>query len=340
MGIEFKDAWELYYREFGDKRNGLVALIILLLGTLVIVPDYLFADSYPKDILIFRIMVSTIGFIGLILFRLKLFSNRVMILIYAMPMFILTTYMISRVVDPLAITQQTNTLGIVGIFFMGVLILDTRSWVIISSTVILSYFVFILFLSKAPVSEYFSHGGVLMVAGFITFPIIAKIRYRLQRENYIMSYEIKCQKEDLEYYANNDILTGVFNRRGGMQILQKAISMTNRHNLPLSLCFIDLNGLKAVNDSRGHSEGDRFIEKVADSIRRRVRESDTVFRFGGDEFIIIFPGCNRDEALLIIGDIEGVHRDFSFGISEYLEGMTLDDLINQADKSMYLNKNR
>lgn len=338
MGIEFKDAWESYYREFGDKRNGVVALLILLLGTLVIIPDYLFADSYPKDILIYRIIVSSVGFLGLLLFRLKLISNRVMILIYAIPMFILTTYMISRVTDPLAINQQTNTLGIVGIFFIGVLILDTRSWIIISATVILSYFLFILFFANGDISEYLARGGFLMVTGFITFPIIAKIRNRLQRENYLMSYEIKCQKEDLEYYANNDILTGVFNRRGGMQILHKAISMANRHELPLSLCFLDLNGLKVINDSRGHSEGDRFIEQVADSIRGRVRASDTVFRFGGDEFIIIFPGCNKDEALKIISDIEGAGRDFSYGISEYKEGMTLDELINMADKGMYLNK--
>lgn len=338
MGIEFKDAWESYYREFGDKRNGVVALLILLLGTLVILPDYFFADSYPKDILILRIIVSILGFLGLLLFYFKLISNRVMILIYAIPMFILTTYMISRVMDPLDITQQTNTLGIVGIFFMGVLILDTRSWIIISSTVILSYVIFILFFGANLTSEYLAHGGFLMVAGFITFPIIARIRYRLQRDNYIMAYEIKCQKEDLEYYANNDILTGVFNRRGGMQILQKAISMAHRHNLPLTLCFLDLNGLKMVNDSGGHAEGDRFIEHVADSIRGRVRESDTVFRFGGDEFIIIFPGCNKEEALMIINDIEGVQRDFSFGIAEYKEGMTLDELINKADKSMYVNK--
>lgn len=338
MGIEFKVAWESYYREFGDKRNGVVALLVLLLGTLVIIPDYLLAESYPKDILIFRIIVSTVGFIGLILFRLKRISNAVMILIYAIPMFILTTYMISRGTDPLAITQQTNTLGIVGIFFIGVLILDTRSWIIISSTVILSYLLFILFFAENDVTLYLSHGGVLMLAGFLTFPIIAKVRYRLQRENYMMSYEIKCQKEDLEYYANNDLLTGVFNRRGGIQILQKAISMANRHNLALSLCFLDLNGLKAVNDSRGHVEGDRFIEHVADSIRGRVRESDTVFRFGGDEFIIIFPGCTKDEALKIISDIEGVQKDFCFGIAEYREGMTLDALINQADRSMYDNK--
>lgn len=338
MRKKFQDAWDLYYRELGDKRNGTVALIILILGTTVIIPDYLFSDNYPMDILVLRIIVSSIGFLGLVLFWLKYVSNRVMILIYALPMFILTTYMISRVIDPLEITQQTNTLGIVGIFFMGVLILDTRSWIMISVTVILSYIIFILYVSEVNFSEYLSHGGFLMMAGFLTFPIIANIRYKLQKENYIMSYEIKCQKEDLEYFANNDLLTGVFNRRGGMQILQKAISMANRHNLPLTLCFLDLNGLKLVNDTKGHAEGDRFIERVADNIRGRIRESDTVFRFGGDEFVIVFPGCKSDEANKIISDIEGVEKDFSYGVTEFKEGMMLDEFINLADKNMYLNK--
>lgn len=338
MEKDFQDHWTNYYSELGNKRNSRVALIILLLGTLIIIPDYLFAENYPKDILYARILVSSIGFIGLLLFYLKIINNRMMILLYAIPMFILTTYMISRAIDPISIIQQTNTLGVVGIFFMGVLILNTKIWILLSLTVIGSYLLFILFGAAAPPSEYFSYGGVLMLAGFSTFPFIARVRYRLQRENFLMSYEITCQKEDLEYYANNDILTGIFNRRGGMQILEQAINMASRHKLPLTICFIDINGLKAVNDRDGHNEGDRFIERVSDSIRDRIRKSDTVFRFGGDEFIIILPGCNSVEATEIITDIKGAKIDFSYGITSYKEGMTIDELIGEADRVMYRNK--
>ncbi|RJS59311.1 GGDEF domain-containing protein [Bacillus sp. PK3_68] len=94
----------------------------------------------------------------------------------------------------------------------------------------------------------------------------------------------KKVEAELRRHASVDILTGVINRRSGTEILQNA----QKQHKEFILCFIDINNLKEVNDKYGHSEGDELIKSVCQEITKHIEKEDVFFRYGGDEFIIVF----------------------------------------------------
>mgnify|MGYP001031529821 CR=1 FL=1 len=167
--------------------------------------------------------------------------------------------------------------------------------------------------------------------------------------------ERKKKEEQLSHFATTDILTGVYNRRMGMELLGKEIKITKRRNSLLSICFLDLDGLKKVNDEHGHQEGDKLLKKVALVIKNNIRESDIFCRMGGDEFLVIFPDSSEEAAegiwQRILTDFQKINRSqkckypmhVSHGIVEYHkgcfeEGKEIDELIELVDKRMYKEK--
>ena len=158
----------------------------------------------------------------------------------------------------------------------------------------------------------------------------------------------------LEEQASTDILTGVFNRRAADAIVIQSISAAARHQSPMSLCFIDLDGFKKVNDLYGHSEGDRVLMFIASLIKKYIRLSDSLCRVGGDEFLLILPECNEENAVMmwnrIQDGVDAVNKDtvfafdlkMSHGIATFDPGdpIDLEELIAMADERMYADKKR
>ena len=99
------------------------------------------------------------------------------------------------------------------------------------------------------------------------------------------------EEEELRLQASTDALTGVMNRRVCLMFLDKQLSLATRGGAPLSVAYVDLDGLKRVNDSFGHAEGDAYIAAVSELLTAAVRNSDVVGRLGGDEFLVVFPNC-------------------------------------------------
>lgn len=162
----------------------------------------------------------------------------------------------------------------------------------------------------------------------------------------------KLVKEELEYLAYTDPMTGVSNRRTGFIILEKELDLVTKRSMHLSVCFLDVDGLKKVNDTFGHEEGDCLINLITSSIKSSIREIDVVSRMGGDEFLIIFPGCHEsdvEKAIKRINDkleacdkkgLKPYKHSFSYGILEITADSKLsaNDVIKVADEKMYQNK--
>jgi diguanylate cyclase (GGDEF)-like protein len=117
-----------------------------------------------------------------------------------------------------------------------------------------------------------------------------------------MTYELRmtnrrleAAREELLQAAITDPLTGCHNRRFLEQIMDRELHRHARFKLPLSLLFIDVNRFKQINDSLGHEAGDRVLQYVARFLTRHIREADYVFRWGGDEFLVLIS-CEEDEA--------------------------------------------
>ena len=152
-----------------------------------------------------------------------------------------------------------------------------------------------------------------------------------------------------QYRAHHDVLTELPNRTLFSDRLQLALSVCKRQHTKLALLFIDLDNLKIINDLHSHNAGDALLKEVALRMRSCVRESDTVGRIGGDEFVVILPGVDTEEkafhvaekirlALLLPIEADGeiLATSASIGIALYPEhGLNETDLINNADVAMY-----
>jgi diguanylate cyclase (GGDEF)-like protein/PAS domain S-box-containing protein len=164
--------------------------------------------------------------------------------------------------------------------------------------------------------------------------------------------EFKNLEEQLLYQATHDTLTHLPNRSLLLDRIQQAIFHCGRTHRLVAILFIDLDKFKLVNDSMGHTFGDKLLGHVAQRLTQNVREIDTVARMGGDEFLIVLPGLINEEEALTSAQriIAKLNRPFlieekeinvtaSIGICFYpQDAQTVDALIKGADMSMYLAK--
>lgn len=164
--------------------------------------------------------------------------------------------------------------------------------------------------------------------------------------------EHKDLEQRIHYMAMHDNLTGLANRRLFQDRLKQAVELAHRQGRRLGLLFIDLDGFKPVNDELGHDVGDLLLQQVAVRISDLMRASDTVARFGGDEFVVLIQDLlHTDDAETVAGKIvAALQTPFSvtgyecrvgasIGISLFPEhGTTNEELLQKADKAMYTAK--
>ena len=166
--------------------------------------------------------------------------------------------------------------------------------------------------------------------------------------------ERKQAEERIRLLAYHDELTGLPNMRLGKDRVASAIALARRNKTTVALLYLDLDDFKEINDSHGHSIGDQVLIKTAERMTHCVRETDTVARIGGDEFIIVLNQAGEKTAIIksvekIITTLTGSLRisgqdlyiSVSIGIALYPDhGQTPDDLIKNADEAMYLVKRK
>src|SRR5580658_1244930 len=139
----------------------------------------------------------------------------------------------------------------------------------------------------------------------------------------------------LQHFATHDSLTDLPNRLLLADRLEQAIAHADRNSTRFALLLIDLDHFKAVNDSLGHAAGDELLAEVARRLTAAVRKSDTLARFGGDEFVLIGKVCECLTRPIGLLDLE-VHVSLSVGVSIYPnDGADRETLLKHADVAMY-----
>ena len=141
-------------------------------------------------------------------------------------------------------------------------------------------------------------------------------------------------------HAHHDDLTGAMRRDLGEIALQQEVDRARRGRYPLALTFIDIDGLKALNDLSGHAAGDALLVCVVTTVRRHLRSFDTIVRYGGDEFLCAMPEARAVDATHRFGAIKRAiattcEQSISTGVAELRDGEDIADLIARADGALY-----
>lgn len=174
---------------------------------------------------------------------------------------------------------------------------------------------------------------VLIYFGVVTL-LLAKLRRSLDNERLL---------------SRTDHLTRALNRRAFYETAESEVLRMRRHGRPMTVAYIDVDDFKKVNDQHGHNAGDELLQTVVTTILHCIRRTDVVSRFGGDEFIILFPDTDQEAARLVIPkvrkhllaamDEKGWPVTFSIGVLTCdLPPSSLDEMVMRADNLMFAAK--
>lgn len=151
-----------------------------------------------------------------------------------------------------------------------------------------------------------------------------------------------------------DPLTGCYSRRAGLNLLKDIVNLANEESNPLSICYLDIDHLKDVNDTYGHKVGDTYINEFVKTVKEHCRQTDFCIRLGGDEFLLVMPNTSLAAAEVVWLKIKSmmneysqrsnshIHLGASHGLAEYFSNnyATIESFIDAADAKMYAEKKK
>jgi diguanylate cyclase (GGDEF)-like protein len=182
---------------------------------------------------------------------------------------------------------------------------------------------------------------VLLLGGYLTYEktLINRLRVELA--------EGQSHSAIWRDLALVDSLTGLFNRRFAERQLKAEVARAQRKNYHLTVVLFDLNDFKNINDQHGHAAGDIALKAFADRLTNACRQGDVAARLGGDEFMLLLPECDATQVHLLLSRMDaieaqingrGIPVTFAVGWSDYQKGQRPQDLLDEADRALYLHK--
>ena len=252
--------------------------------------------------------------------------------------------------DQLVTTNITPFLLISIISGVIFLIRPFASFIIYATSYVAYYFSIGLIITDQQVLLSNRVNGITAVGiGFLLSLILWNYNYT----NIIQKRRFEIQQKQLEQMAYYDPLTDLPNRRLLEKLIKREFSSMQRYGHETVMIILDIDDFKRINDTYGHLVGDKMLRQVADLLKNNVRESDTVARFGGEEFIILMPKASVEEGYVFaerlrklimekrftIGSIT-LQITSSFGVTSIddISSQTIEDYYSLADKALYLAK--
>ncbi|MGM0639326.1 MAG: GGDEF domain-containing protein [Pseudomonadota bacterium] len=168
----------------------------------------------------------------------------------------------------------------------------------------------------------------LLIVGYLTASLV---------------HAIHVSNRTLLQMASRDPLTGLYNRRAFDELIKPIHQMSKRSQRPYSVIAMDMDGLKRINDTEGHSAGDQAIRGLAQRLMECKRSSDVLARYGGDEFVMLLPETDAEGSKRMMERLINAVKDdklsISVGLAAYPEhGNALEELLDHADSAMYFSK--
>jgi len=207
---------------------------------------------------------------------------------------------------------------------------------------------------NAPASTADATAGVLGIPESEFTPRVRDAMVTLVGEIDCLRRELQTTRERLdeaEKNADQDHLLPMLNRRAFVRELTRHIALADRHHIPASLIYFDLNDFKAINDSIGHSGGDAVLKQLASVLAANVRDTDRLGRLGGDEFGVLLSHADQAQAHMkadllarklheapTIWNGQTIPLSFAYGAFEMKAGDSADLAIARADEAMYVHK--
>ncbi|MEO6594864.1 MAG: diguanylate cyclase [Planctomycetota bacterium] len=159
---------------------------------------------------------------------------------------------------------------------------------------------------------------------------------------------LRRRRQRAQKFALTDSLTRLFNRRMGLVALAQELARAERSLRPLTMLMCDLDHFKQLNDTHGHLQGDAALRATADVLRQTLRKSDTVCRYGGEEFLVVLPDTAPDDATVMAtrlftgvqvkGQELGLPMTISIGLTALRPGDTAESIMHRADRALYASK--
>ncbi|NLT96701.1 MAG: GGDEF domain-containing protein [Christensenellaceae bacterium] len=284
--------------------------------------------------------------------RKKTVPDRAMfVLQYMLVAVIMTLGIIIVVFDQMVMTNITAFVLMCIIVGIILLIRPLVSLIIYVITYVMYYFLLMLTITDAQMLLTNRVNGVIAVGiGFFLSCILWHYNYM----NIIQMRRIEAQQKQLEQMAYFDPLTDLPNRRLLEKLIKREIASIRRYGHETAIINLDLDNFKSINDTYGHPVGDNMLRQFADFLTANVRETDTVARFGGEEFIILMPQTSAEEGCIFaerlrqlimekrftVGSVT-LQITASFGVSsmrDIIDCDSMDDYYFLADKALYLAK--
>ena len=284
--------------------------------------------------------------------RKKTVPDRAMfVLQYMLVAVIMTLGIIIVVFDQMVMTNITAFVLMCIIVGIILLIRPLVSLIIYVITYVMYYFLLMLTITDAQMLLTNRVNGVIAVGiGFFLSCILWHYNYM----NIIQMRRIEAQQKQLEQMAYFDPLTDLPNRRLLEKLIKREIASIRRYGHETAIIILDLDNFKSINDTYGHPVGDNMLRQFADFLTANVRETDTVARFGGEEFIILMPQTSAEEGCIFaerlrqlimekrftVGSVT-LQITASFGVSsmrDIIDCDSMDDYYFLADKALYLAK--